>query len=444
MNVITRGMRGALRSPIRSGAIIAILAISIGLILAMLVARTSVEAKISEVKASTATTININPAGINGGIGAGDLLTAEQLATIKATDHIKSTIATLTDPLTSDKISLQSALELGGNARHMIRDENGTEKEATPPINVTGISNPASVVATSQLTSGSMIDGDSSEHIALIGKAVATKNNLSVGSTFTAYGKTFTVKGIYSTDNKFQDSNVIMPLATVQTLSNQVGQSNSITALVDSSDNVANVTAALKSKLGDKADITSQIEEAENSLEPLKSISGLALAGVIGAAIAGAAIILLAMIMVVRERRREIGVIKAIGGSNFKVITQFITEGMTLTLIGGIIGIGLGIAANGPMTQSLVSSTNDTSNNDKGSMSVSQSSESPQKSSGGLRKLSTIGSQLSTSVNNVTSTLTPETIAMSVGIVVLIAIIGSAVPAWAIARIRPAEVLRTE
>jgi hypothetical protein len=43
-------MRGALRSPVRSGAIIAMLAISIGLILAMLVARASVNAKISEVK----------------------------------------------------------------------------------------------------------------------------------------------------------------------------------------------------------------------------------------------------------------------------------------------------------------------------------------------------------------------------------------------------------
>lgn len=437
-------MRGALRSPVRSGSIIAILAISIGLILAMLVARTSVEAKINEVKASTATTITINPAGIRGGMGGGDLLTADQLASIKGLDHIKSTSATLTDPLTSDKISLQSALELGGNAKFMMRDKDGSVTEGKPPIIATGTSNPGAVITSSQLKSGSMIDGNSSEYIALVGKTLAEKNNLSVGSTFTAYDKTFTVKGIYSTDNKFQDSNLIMPLTTVQTLSNQVGQSNDITVLVDSSDNVASVTAALKAKLGDKADITSQIEEAEESLAPLKSISGLAFAGVIGAAIAGASIILLAMIMVVRERRREIGVIKAIGGSNFKVIGQFMAEGMTLTFIGGIIGIGLGIAVSGPMTQSLVSSS-DSSNNDTGAKGGPQLSQGPGKRTGGMHlSAGPIGAQLSANLQNVTSTLTPETIAISVGIVVLIAIVGSAVPAWAIARVRPAEVLRTE
>jgi ABC-type antimicrobial peptide transport system permease subunit len=60
---------------------------------------------------------------------------------------------------------------------------------------------------------------------------------------------------------------------------------------------------------------------------------------------------------------------------------------------------------------------------------------------GGLRG---IGNQLSTNVNDVTSTLTPEIMAESIGIILLIAIIGSAVPAWAIAQVRPAEVLRTE
>jgi ABC-type antimicrobial peptide transport system permease subunit len=60
---------------------------------------------------------------------------------------------------------------------------------------------------------------------------------------------------------------------------------------------------------------------------------------------------------------------------------------------------------------------------------------------GGLRIL---GGEINKSVQNVTSTLTPATFIGSVGIVLLIAIIGSAVPAWAIAHVRPAEVLRTE
>jgi ABC-type antimicrobial peptide transport system permease subunit len=52
--------------------------------------------------------------------------------------------------------------------------------------------------------------------------------------------------------------------------------------------------------------------------------------------------------------------------------------------------------------------------------------------------------QIENNITQVTSSLTPEVFAIAAGITLIIAIIGSAVPAWFIARIRPAEVLRTE
>jgi putative ABC transport system permease protein len=453
MNVITRGMRSALRSPMRSGAIILILAISIGLILAMLVARTSVNNKIAEVKASTATQITINPAGIMGGMGGGDPLTADQVKTIKNTAHVASVTSVLTDQLGTTDTNLTPSLELGNFGKRMMRfessggsgntapttessDSSATPKEAPKPrTSVTGTTTPSTTVPADKLTSGAMIDGNSSDNIALVGKTLAEKNNLSVGSTFTAYGKTITVKGIYSTGNAFEDSGIVMPLATLQTLTTQPGAVTNVTATADSSENVASTVTALKTALGDKADITSQQEQAASSLQPLESIASLALAGVIGATIAGAVIILLSMIMIVRERRREIGVIKAIGGTNAKVITQFITEALTLTVIAGVIGLGLGVAVSGPMTQSLVSNSD------------SSNSQTPSSTGGRTVRLEgprSVGGQLNENLKSVTSTLTPQVFAGSIGIVLLIAIIGSAVPAWAIARIRPAEVLRTE
>lgn len=444
-------MRSALRSPMRSGAIILILAISIGLILAMLVARTSVNNKIAEVKASSATQITINPAGIMGGMGGGDPLTADQVNTIKNTAHIASISSILTDQLGTTDTNLTPSLELGNFGKRMMRFEsaNGaapttessdgstTTREAPKPrTSVTGTTTPSTTVPADKLTSGVMIDGNSSDSIALVGKTLAEKNNLSVGSTFTAYGKTVTVKGIYSTGNAFEDSGIVMPLATLQTLTSQPGAVTNVTATADSSDNVASTVTALKTALGDKADITSQQEQAESSLQPLESIASLALAGVIGATIAGAVIILLSMIMIVRERRREIGVIKAIGGTNAKVITQFITEALTLTVIAGVIGLGLGVAVSGPMTQSLVSNSDSSSNQTPNSMGGKRAVR--------LEGPRSIGGQLNENLKSVTSTLTPQVFAGSIGIVLLIAIIGSAVPAWAIARIRPAEVLRTE
>jgi putative ABC transport system permease protein len=150
------------------------------------------------------------------------------------------------------------------------------------------------------------------------------------------------------------------------------------------------------------------------------------------------------MIMVVRERRREIGVIKAIGGSNRSIITQFITEGLTLTIIGGIVGLALGVAVSGPLTQSLVS-------NQSSNSGTTMRGEGPTRmgTGGGTARVMRGGpggfsSQIGQNLTSVTSSVTPATFIGGIAIVLLIAIIGSAVPAWAIARVRPAEVLRTE
>ena len=442
MNVVTRGVRGALRNPLRSGAIIAMLAVSTGLILAMLVARGSVNAKIDEVKASVATQVTINAAGMQGGFGGGDPLTSEQVDKIKNTSHITSISSTLTSQLEEGNTSLTSALE---GAKIMMRTPDG-ETSRKAPITATGNTTPEKTIPSDKITSGEMIDGTSNENTAIVGKKLAEKNSLSVGDTFTIHDTTFTVKGIYSTDNRFQDSNLIVPLAALQNATDQAGDVSNVAATVDSSDNVDSTINALKSALGDAADITGQAEQAETAVEPLKNIAGLATGGVIGATIAGATIVLLAMVMVVRERRREIGVIKAIGGTNRSIVTQFITEGVTLTIIGGIVGLALGVAVSGPLTQSLVSNQSESSSQQsRGGRTMSANSggsvRGPMMTQGGP---GAVTNQLGQNLSSVTSSITPQTFALSAGIVILIAIVGSAIPAWAIARVRPAEVLRTE
>src|ERR1700757_1025343 len=99
MNVITRGIRGAIRSPLRAGAIVIMLAISIGLIVAMLAAKAGVETKISQVKSTSATGIAIRPAGISGFGGDGTPLTADLVAEINKTAHIVKTVDSLNDQM---------------------------------------------------------------------------------------------------------------------------------------------------------------------------------------------------------------------------------------------------------------------------------------------------------------------------------------------------------
>lgn len=465
MNPISRGIKNALRSPVRTGAIILMLAVSITLIVSMLVARAGINDKINEVKQTAGTNVTIAPAGIRGFMGGGNPLTADQVATIKTTDHVSSITSTLSDQLGEDDTNLESALELGRFGQRQQRfNANTDDTDQTAPAppsddldgegtgrmmmrprtTVTGTTDPDSVATDGSsltLTSGEMIDASGGSKVALVGKTLAEKNNLSVGSTFTMYEQTFTVKGIFSTDNQFQDSGLIIPLKTLQTLTDQADAVTSVVATVDSSDNVATVVTSLKSSLGDKADITSQVEQAEQSVASLESIAGLALGGVIGAAGAGAIIILLAMIMIVRERRREIGVIKAIGGTNRSVITQFMSEALTLTIIGGIVGLAIGVAVSGPMTSGLVASnSSSTSTQGRDGSDRMERGGSPNRPG----SFGAPGAQISQTVNDINSTVTPQAFASALGIMFLIAIIGSAVPAWIIANIKPAEVLRSE
>ena len=461
MNVLTRGVKNTLRSPLRSGAILLMFAISIALILSMLVARNSVLSKINDVKTTAGTNITIRPAGVMGGMGGGDPLTAEQLATIKGTANVTSTTLTLTDQLGTDDTELESSQELGVFGQRQMRFESGsadtetmpensnteqvTRAAPTPRITVTGTNDVNSVSTDGSdlsITSGEAISASSDNLTALVGSSLATKNSLEVGDTFTAYGSTITVNGIYTTDNAFQDSGIIMPLITLQTLTDQADVVNTVIATVNSSDNVSSTVESLTAALGDDADITSEVERAESSVESLESIASLALAGVIGASIAGAAIILLAMVMVVRERRREIGVMKAIGGTDGKVVGQFIIEGLTLTAIGTVIGMVLGVLVSGPMTTSLVDSQNSASSTTQtaapgGAMPGTRPTGGPGGFGGGI-------DQINTNLTQVTTSLTPEVFASALGLTFLIAIIGSAIPAWFTARVRPAEVLRTE
>lgn len=461
MNVISRGIRNAFRNVIRTISIVIILGLSIGLSLTMLIAHQAVGDKINSVKASVGNTVSISPAGVRGFVGGGNPLTDTDLSKVQSLPHVVSTIATLSDRLTSSNSNLQSAVSAGALGQRFSQNSgitfheqsgggpvsingvgpNGGTFSFTPPVTITGTNTPTNLSAstvegggTFTLKSGSVFNGNSSADVALVGTSLASKNNLKVGSTFTAYGATIKVVGIFDAGNTFSNNQVIIPLKTEQKLSSQTGDLTSITLNVDSITNVNSVTSAASKALGSAADVTNASAQAQNSIAPLQNIQSISLYSLVGAVIAGSVIILLTMVMIVRERRREIGVIKAIGGSNLKVMGQFMAESVTFTVLAAIIGIGLGILAGNPITRLLVNNSSSTT-----STTVFGGG------GGGIVRSGGHGfGLLRNNFSNVHAVIGWSIIFYGLAAAIVIAVVGSGLASFFIAKIRPAEVMRME
>lgn len=453
MNVISRGIRNAFRNVIRTFSVIVILGLSMGLSLVMLIANQAVSNKIDSVKESIGNTITIRPAGFSGSGDAENALTTEQLSEVRDIEHITTLAEGLNGRLktigsaaapgadnpdaqtqggggTTGETSLVSPVELnkGGEGGGIVLNSDNIPEDFKPPISVWGTTDPTGTIAELNiditLTSGESIDGTQDSDKALISEAMAAKNNLQVGSTFTAYDTTLTVAGLFTTETKSGDNFVVVSLPTLQRLTDSANAVTSASARVDSVTNIDTTTENVKEMLGASADVTNSKKTIEDAIQPLLSIQNISLYSLVGAVIAAGVIILLTMIMIVRERKREIGVVKAIGFSNARIVTQFMAEALTFTIIGAIAGLVIGIVGGNPVTQALVDNSAN-STNDAGPGRFTANNTIP-------------------GITNIQAAVGWEVILFGLGAAVLIAIIGSALASYFIAKVRPAEVLRSE
>ncbi|MDQ1057481.1 putative ABC transport system permease protein [Arthrobacter globiformis] len=487
MSVLARSVGNAFRNKVRTAAVVAVLAVAIGLALAMLVANQAVSAKVQELNASVGTVLTVNPAGSQGFEGGGEPLTAAQAATAADVPNVTAVVGTkalrlrnateaaaqaaagtqaglgasgqgggqggpggqTTTTLTTSLTAAVDAGTLGARNQNSsgttgTTGSTGTTQPARSlPITATGTG--AEVDSTGkalELTSGTGLGDYTAESTkALLGTTLAEKNNLKVGSTFTINSKTFTVAGLFDAGTAFGNNALYVTLPTAQTLAELPGELSTMIVTVDSMEHVGAAKTALQNALGtDKADVTQgqrNLETAVTSLDSVKNISMVAFIAALGTA---GLIILLIMVMLVRERRREIGVLKAIGAPNRTIGLQFVLEALVLVALGSVVGAVIASFASGGIVSALVSSSTSTTAapaGQRGGGFAGAAGGFP----GGQGGPFGGASQLLTSV---TASVSPEILAAGIAAVFGVAIIGALVPALLTARIRPIEVLRGE
>ena len=157
------------------------------------------------------------------------------------------------------------------------------------------------------------------------------------------------------------DDQVLVPVATVQKYF--VGGDSVRTIGVSVSDpaGMTEANAAITALLRERHDLAAtddadfSIFDQTQLLEAASSISGtltLLLGGIASISlVVGGIGIMNIMLVSVRERTREIGIRKAIGARRRDILAQFLVEALTLSLLGGLIGIVVGLAVSAGIGQ---------------------------------------------------------------------------------------------
>ncbi len=166
----------------------------------------------------------------------------------------------------------------------------------------------------------------------------------------------FKVVGIYKDNGgENQSKTIYLPITTAQKVFNGQDKIGRIlftigNASVEESKQISDETLNLLSKRlnfskeDDRAVfIHNSIEDFERVMSVLTGINGFIWIVGIGTIIAGIVGVSNIMLIVVKERTKEIGIKKALGATPFNIVSQIVQEAVFITALSGYIGLVLGI-----------------------------------------------------------------------------------------------------
>ncbi|MFH1226198.1 MAG: ABC transporter permease [bacterium] len=260
-----------------------------------------------------------------------------------------------------EQITLAKAVAPELSSRYQV-----TAKGTNTNTSIVGVTSDYSVTRSIEIENGSFISEQNTRSLAKVAVLGPTARDDLFGEDAAAddvIGKTVRINNIEfkiigitkekgGTGFSSQDDKIFIPLTTAQRFlvgsnyvstiyvevidqESMVAAQEQITSLLLERHNIADAALADFSIMN-QSDIISSVSSVSDTLTMLlAAIAGISL-------IVGGIGIMNMMLTTVTERTREIGLRKAIGAKKKDISTQFLTESVMLTLIGGIFGAILG------------------------------------------------------------------------------------------------------
>ena len=227
-------------------------------------------------------------------------------------------------------------------------------------LSLTGVSASYAAIAKPELAAGSFLpswSGADASRTIVLSEQGADDLDLGsddIGTSLQVNGSTFTLVGILDDSNGFGLSGSgYIPLQTARSLFATSPYVSTITVLIADPATLetvqAQIDATLRARYSLSADDDARFTVTNQSsllsrFETVNSILTLLLGGIASISlIVGGIGIMNIMLVSVRERTHEIGVRRAIGAKRRDILAQFIIEAVVLSLVGGIIGLGVGL-----------------------------------------------------------------------------------------------------
>jgi len=183
----------------------------------------------------------------------------------------------------------------------------------------------------------------SDQRAVVLGSGIASQFDLSVNDTLTIRGVRFPVIAVLKETGGNDDINIYLPLTVVQEIYEVGDYISFIGAKVDDMVTMDSYIAAILDVAN--VSVTTDKQLLDSVLSILGSVNVTLQLIAVVAVIAAAFGIINTMMTAIYERRREIGILRAIGSKSSVIFKIFILESGLYGLLGGIIGVVVGFFA---------------------------------------------------------------------------------------------------